>query len=128
MTASRLQIYKCQVCGIVVEVLDGGAGEVVCCGRPMQRMAERTGPEAARHEPRVEPAGGGARVRVGRDEPHPMLPKHFIQWIEVVADGRTCRQFLRPGDPPEASFPLAGQKVEAREFCNVHGLWKETGP
>jgi len=120
----QLQVYKCEVCGIVVEVLDGGAGEPVCCGQPMALMVERTADEGReKHVPVVEAAADGLRVKVG-SVPHPMEPKHFIQWIEVLADGRSCRRFLAPGQPPEADFAIRAGSVTVRELCNLHGLWK----
>ena len=121
----RTQIYKCKVCGIVTEVLDGGAGELVCCGQPMQLMTARTEDSTKeKHVPYVEKVAGGVRVRVGQNEAHPMLDKHWIQWIEVVVDGVQHRQFLNPGQAPEAFFPVTGKVITAREFCNLHGLWK----
>jgi superoxide reductase len=121
----RTQIYKCKVCGIVAEVLDGGAGELVCCGQPMQLMTARTEDSTKeKHVPYVEKVPGGVKVRVGRNEAHPMLDKHWIQWIEVVVDGVQHRQFLNPGQAPEAFFPVTGKDITAREFCNLHGLWK----
>jgi len=125
MATEKLQVYKCQVCGIIVEVLDGGAGELVCCGRPMQLMKENT-VDAARekHVPVVEETDAGVKVKVG-SVAHPMEEKHFIEWIEVVAGGRAYRQFLTPGQQPEAGFPLKVADIEAvREYCNVHGLWR----
>ena len=124
MATDRLQVYKCEICGIVAEVLDGGAGELVCCGEPMRLMEENT-VDASRekHVLVVTKVEGGFRVAVG-SVPHPMEAKHFIQWIELLADGRTYRQFLNPGEKPEAFFPLQAEKVAAREFCNLHGMWK----
>jgi superoxide reductase len=90
----------------------------------MNLLAENT-TDAARekHVPVVEKVAGGVRVKVG-SVAHPMEEKHFIEWIEVSADGRSCRQFLGPGDPPEAFFPTEAEQVTARESCNLHGLWK----
>jgi superoxide reductase len=124
MATDRLQVYKCEVCGIVAEVLDGGAGELVCCGEPMTLLEENT-VDASRekHVPVVTKVDGGLRVAVG-SVPHPMEAKHFIQWIELLADGRAYRQFLSPGEKPEAFFPVQAQKVTAREMCNLHGMWK----
>jgi len=123
MTA-RGQVYTCEVCGNVVEVLHEGRGQLVCCGRPMKLQEENT-VDASRekHVPVVTVEGGKVKVSVG-SVPHPMEEKHFIEWIEVVVDGRSCRQFLAPGDPPEAVFDLAGSQVTARAHCNIHGLWK----
>ena len=121
----KKQIYKCQVCGIVVEVLDGGAGECICCGKPMQAMQAKTEDATTeKHVPYIEQVEGGVKVRVGQNAAHPMEEKHWIQWIEVQTDGKSCRQFLNPGDAPEAVFPVTGDDVTAREFCNLHGLWK----
>jgi superoxide reductase len=121
----KLQVYKCEVCGIIAEVLDGGAGELVCCGEPMQLMAEKTEDAATeKHVPYIERADGGVKVRVGQNQAHPMEAKHWIQWIELLVDGKAYRQFLNPGDAPEAFFPVTGEDLTAREFCNIHGLWK----
>ena len=129
MTAERLQVYKCKVCGIVVEVLEGGAGEPVCCGEPMDLLAEKTEDAAVeKHVPYIEKTAEGIKVRIGQNAAHPMLDKHYIQWIEVVVDGRACRQFLKPGDAPEATFAVSGDVVGARELCNIHGLWKGQQP
>lgn len=124
MATERQQVYKCQVCGIIAEVLDGGAGELVCCGQPMELLVENTVDAAKeKHVPVVEKAKGGVKVTVG-SVPHPMEEKHYIEWIEVIADGRVCRQFLNPGDAPEAFFRVKAAEVVAREYCNLHGLWK----
>ncbi len=124
MATEKLQIYKCQVCGIVAEVLDGGAGELVCCGQPCTLLPAKTADEGKeKHVPVVEKVAGGIHVKVG-SVPHPMEEKHYIQWIEVVADGRTCRQFLRPGQAPEATLCLDADNVTVREQCNIHGLWE----
>lgn len=124
MATERQQVYKCQVCGIIAEVLDGGAGELVCCGQPMQLLVENTVDAAKeKHVPVVEAADGGVKVKVG-SAAHPMEEKHYIEWIEVIADGRVYRQFLKPGDSPEAFFPVEAAGVVAREYCNLHGLWK----
>ena len=119
----QLQVFKCPICGIVVEALDGGAGEPVCCGRRMTRMEAKTADAATeKHVPIITPDGDGIVVRVG-SVPHPMDTQHLIQWIQVLVDGKSYRQFLQPGDPPEARFPVQGDHVVAREFCNQHGLW-----
>lgn len=124
MATERQQVYKCQVCGIIAEVFDGGAGELVCCGQPMQLLVENTVDAAKeKHVPVVEAADGGVKVKVG-SAAHPMEEKHYIEWIEVIADGRVYRQFLKPGDAPEAFFPVEAAGVVAREYCNLHGLWK----
>jgi superoxide reductase len=122
--ATRLEIYKCEACGNIVEVLEGGGGELVCCGEPMKLMVENTVDAAKeKHVPVIEKVDGGYKVSVG-SVAHPMEDKHFIQWIELIADGKAYRQFLNPGDTPEATFNITADKVEAREYCNLHGLWK----
>ena len=122
--AERLQIYKCMACGIIVEVLDGGSGQMTCCGEPMKRLVEQTADAATeKHVPVIEKIEGGYKVKVG-SVPHPMAPEHFIEWIELLADGRAYRQFLEPGGAPEAVFDVQAESVSARELCNVHGLWK----
>ncbi len=120
----RLQVYKCEVCGNIVEVLHEGQGELVCCGEPMKLLVEGAVDAAKeKHVPVIEKISGGFKVKVG-SAPHPMEEKHFIEWIEVIADGMAYRQFLRPGDAPEAIFNIDAEQVTAREHCNIHGLWK----
>lgn len=123
MTAQG-QVYRCEVCGNVVEVLRAGQGSLVCCGQPMKLQAENT-VDASRekHVPVIERADGLVTVKIG-SVPHPMEEKHFIEWIEVVADGRSYRKFLAPGEAPEASFELTATELTARAYCNIHGLWK----
>ena len=120
----RLQIYKCDICGNIVELLHEGAGELVCCGQAMKHFAENTVDAAKeKHVPVIEKADGGLSVKVG-SVAHPMEEKHYIEWIEIVAGDKACRQFLKPGSAPEASFDIKADKVIAREYCNLHGLWK----
>lgn len=119
------QIYKCAKCGNIVEVLHTGAGELVCCGQPMELQKENTVDAAQeKHVPVIEKTENGYKVKVGF-VPHPMTDEHHIEWIElIVPDGRNCRKFLEPGDVPEAEFPTQAENVSARAFCNLHGLWK----
>ncbi len=122
--AEKLQIYKCQKCGIIVEVLHGGGGDLVCCGQEMERYIENAVDAAKeKHVPVIEKTASGVKVRVG-SAPHPMEEKHYIEWIEVLADGQAYRQFLNPGDAPEAEFAIQAENVTARAYCNIHGLWK----
>lgn len=124
MMAEKLQVYKCNVCGNIVEVLHGGAGELVCCGQPMELLVAKTADEGKeKHVPVIEKIDGGIKVKIG-SVPHPMEEKHHIEWIEVIADGKAYRQFLNAGDAPEAVFNIKADKISAREHCNVHGLWK----
>ena len=120
----RLQVYKCEVCGNIVEVLHEGKGELVCCKQPMKLFVENTVDAAKeKHVPVVEKTAGGVTVRVG-SVAHPMEEKHYIEWIEVIADGKVYRQFLKPTDTPEATFNIAAEQITAREYCNLHGLWR----
>lgn len=123
MTA-KLSVYKCMICGIVTEVLHGGDGELVCCGQPMKRLTENTTDAAKeKHVPVIEKIQGGYKVKVG-SIPHPMEEKHYIEWIELLADDKVCRRDLTPGQPAEAVFMIDAVNVSAREYCNLHGLWK----
>lgn len=118
------QVYKCNICGNIVEVLHAGVGQLVCCGQPMELLVERTedvGKE--KHVPVIEKTETGIRVKVG-SIPHPMEENHYIEWIEVIADGVIYRRFLNPGDKPEAGFEIVAENITVREYCNVHGLWK----
>ncbi len=122
--AEKLQVYKCEICGNIVEVLHGGDGELACCGQPMKLIVENTVDAAKeKHVPVIEKVPGGFKVKVG-SVAHPMEEKHFIEWIEITADGNAYRQFLCPGMVPEVTFMLDAATVTAREYCNIHGLWK----
>ncbi|MFP4040478.1 MAG: desulfoferrodoxin [Desulfosudaceae bacterium] len=122
--AERYQVYKCELCGNIVEVLYGSDGTLVCCDQDMLLLTENTVDAAKeKHVPVIEKTAGGIKVKVG-DVAHPMEEKHYIQWIELIADGKSCFQFLNPGDAPEAVFNVSADQVTAREYCNIHGLWK----
>ena len=122
MTKTR-EIYRCTVCGNVVEVLNPGA-MLSCCGQPMKLMKENTTDAAKeKHVPVIEPIEGGYRVKVGSVE-HPMLPEHYIQWIELLTPTDVLRHELQPGEKPEVIFLTDAKEVSAREYCNLHGLWK----
>ncbi len=122
--AERLQVYKCNVCGNIVEVLNGADGQLSCCGQDMVLLAGNTTDAAVeKHVPVMSKSADGWLVTVGSVE-HPMIDTHYIQWIELLADGKTYITFLKPGDKPQAFFPVQAEKVVAREYCNLHGLWK----
>ena len=122
--AKQLEVYKCEICGNIVEVLHAGAGELVCCGEPMVLMEENTVDAAKeKHVPVIEIGADSITVKVG-SVPHPMEASHYIEWVELIADGKAYRQFLKPGEAPEATFPVVAKQVTAREYCNLHGLWK----
>ena len=122
--AEKLEIYHCETCGNIVEVVAGGVGELVCCGEPMILLEEQTADATKeKHVPVTKQIDNGVKVKVG-SVPHPMLDEHYIDWIEVIADGKAYRQFLKPGDEPEATFCIDAKEITAREHCTVHGLWK----
>jgi len=122
--ANKLEIYKCQKCGIIVEVLHEGAGQLVCCGEPMVKLTVNTvDASKEKHVPVIEKLPDGYKVKIG-SVPHPMEEKHYIEWIELLADGIAYRKFLKPGDAPEAVFNVKANNVSAREHCNIHGLWE----
>lgn len=123
MTEKR-QIYRCAVCGNIVEVVNAGAGSLACCEQPMKLMKENTSDGAKeKHVPVVERIEGGYKVSVGSVE-HPMTDAHYIQWIEISHGSETHRKYLTPSDKPEATFITDAKEVTAREYCNLHGLWK----
>lgn len=124
MTEIR-EIYKCNVCGNIVEVVHTGVGELVCCGEPMQLMKPQTEDSTKeKHVPYVEKTDNGILVKIGQNQDHPMEEKHHIEWIQVITEDASYRQFLHPGDKPQATFPIKNTKIIAREYCNIHGLWK----
>lgn len=119
----RLQVYKCEVCGNIVEVLHAGAGELVCCDQPMKLVEAKTEEQGKeKHVPVIEKTDMGVKVKVG-SVPHPMEEKHYIEWVAVHTDHGVFRKFLNPNEKPEAEFEITGKVTGAREYCNVHGLW-----
>ena len=122
--AIKMGIYKCEVCGNIVEVLHEGAGELVCCNQPMTLLVENTvDASQEKHVPVIEKTADGYRVTVGSVR-HPMEEKHYIEWISLCAGGKTYRKYLNPGDEPVAEFCIDASEVTAHELCNLHGLWK----
>ena len=118
------EIYKCNVCGNVIDVISAGAGELVCCGQPMELLKEKAEDEGQeKHVPVIEKTDSGVNVKVGSVE-HPMDDNHYIAWIELIVDGKSYQKFLKPGDKPEAMFEVKSDNLEAREYCTIHGLWK----
>ena len=119
----RLQVYKCEICGNIVEVLHEGKGQLVCCGQPMKLLEGKTEEQGKeKHVPVVEKTEKGVKVKVG-SVPHPMEEKHYIEWIEVVTSNGALHKFLKPTDKPEAEFETKEGIVQVREYCNIHGLW-----
>lgn len=122
--AERNQVYKCAICGNIVEVLHGAGGTLVCCGQPMDLLVENTTDAATeKHVPVVESVDGKTKVTVG-SVAHPMVDEHYIEWVELIAGGRVFRTYLQPGETPEAVFNVMAGGVIAREYCNLHGLWR----
>lgn len=118
------QIYKCNICGNIIEMVHAGDGELVCCGKPMQLKTENTEDAAKeKHVPVIEKTDNGFKVTIG-EVLHPMTEEHHIEWIELIADGKVYRKFLNVGDAPIAEFCIKADEVTAREYCNLHGLWK----
>ena len=117
------QVYKCEICGNIVEVIHESAGTLICCGQPMTLQVENTVDAAKeKHVPVVEKVEGGVLIKVGTIE-HPMLEKHYIEWIEVQTSNKIYRKYLNPGDEPEALFLVEEEVLCVREYCNIHGLW-----
>lgn len=121
--AQALQVYKCETCGLMVQVMHEGV-DPVCCGEPMVLMEENTVDAAKeKHVPVIEKGDGKVTVKVG-SVPHPMEPEHYIEWIQIKTDGKVMTQFLEPGQKPEAVFEVEADTITALESCNLHGLWK----
>lgn len=123
MTEVR-QVYKCEICGNMVEVIHKAGGSLVCCNKPMTLLVENTVDAAVeKHVPAIEKIQGGVIVRVGEVE-HPMTEEHHIEWIGVHTANKLYRKWLKPGEKPEAIFKTDEEVLFAREYCNIHGLWK----
>lgn len=122
--AEKKEIYKCDLCGIVSEIVHEGNGVLVCCGKPTKKMTEQTADVTTeKHVPLIEKQENGYLVTVGSTL-HPMEEKHYIEWVELIADGVIHRKHLQPNDEPKAFFDVQANEVSAREYCNLHGLWK----
>lgn len=118
------EIYRCSVCGNIVEVVHASGGTLSCCGQPMTLLKENSVDAATeKHVPVIEKIEGGYKVKVGEVE-HPMLDNHYIEWIELVEESKIQRRHLKPGDKPEAVFMTDSDNVYAREYCNLHGHWR----
>ncbi|MFA5532150.1 MAG: desulfoferrodoxin [Candidatus Shapirobacteria bacterium] len=118
------QIYKCNVCGNIVEVVHTGVGQLVCCGQPMELLAAKDKDIGfEKHVPIIEKTETGVNVTVG-SIPHPMEENHYIEFIEIIADGKVCRKFLKPGNKPIVSFEIKTDNIEVIAYCNIHGLWQ----
>lgn len=125
MSTERLQIYKCEVCGNIIEIMHQASGELVCCEKPMKLQKENTvDTSREKHVPVLEDNGITITVKVGAT-PHPMTPEHYIEWIEVINNDYVNRKYLKPDGKPEADFYVHKQPgLILREYCNLHGLWK----
>lgn len=122
----NLQINKCNKCGNIVEILHGQGAPLVCCGENMELLEEQTADTSIeKHVPFIEELEDGYKVRIGENQEHPMVEKHYIQWIELIVGSKIYRKELTPNDTPEVVFKIEkSQNVIAREYCNIHGLWK----
>lgn len=120
----QIEVYKCFICGNIIEVLKKGSGKIVCCNKTMALLEENTHDAAnEKHIPVIEETNDGYKVSIG-SVPHPMEEKHYIEWIELTVDNKVYKQFLHPNEPPEAFFPIKGKNVFSRGYCNLHELWK----
>jgi len=118
------QIWKCNICGNIIEVLHEGADALICCGQPMNLQEEKTTEQEGneKHTPIIERTENGIKVKIGSVE-HPMTEEHYIEWIEIISDDKSQKKFLKSGDKPEAEFNTTSKNVVARTYCNLHGLW-----
>jgi superoxide reductase len=120
-----LQVYKCKICGNIVEVLHKGIGQLVCCGQPMNLLEEKSEDQGKeKHVPVTEKTARGIKVKVG-SIPHPMEEKHYIEWIEIKTSNGICKKFLKTGDLPEVEFDIEEDILQVRAYCNIHGLWSK---
>ena len=118
-------IYKCEICGNIVEVLHEGAGALVCCGEEMKKLEEKTEDASTeKHVPYIEETSDGLLVKIGQNQAHPMEEKHYIEWIQLITEDGLYRKFLEPDSQPQALFDISEKPIGAREYCNIHGLWK----
>lgn len=123
--AKKFDVLKCSVCGNIVELVHVGGGKLVCCGKNMDILEEKTADTSAeKHVPFIEKVEGGYNVKIGEKAKHPMTEEHYIEFIEVIADSKVYTKYLKSGSEPEAFFPIDAENIIVREYCNLHGLWK----
>ena len=122
---NKNEVYKCEVCGNIVEVLTVGGGELFCCQKTMVLQTENIiDASMEKHIPIIEQDSKKITVIVGEVD-HPMEKSHYIEWVEIVVDGKVYRQNLKPNDKPLAKFNISNaENIIARAYCNLHGLWK----
>lgn len=122
--AKKLELYKCEICGNIVEVNHPSTGTLSCCNQEMNLLTENTVDAALeKHVPVVKKIDGGFKVNVGIVE-HPMVDNHYIEWIELISGDNVYTKFLNPGEKPEATFMIDVEDAKARAYCNIHGNWK----
>ena len=120
------EIYKCDVCKNIVEVVDSSDGILVCCDQNMKLLKPKTEDKGnEKHVPIIEKTDKGYKVIVGKVL-HPMEDEHFIEWIELIEGKKSYQKFLKPKDQPIAFFETDAKEVIAREHCNIHGLWESS--
>ena len=118
------QVYRCEKCGNIVEVVHESGGELTCCGQAMTLLIENSvDASKEKHIPVITKDNNSYKVTVG-SVPHPMEEKHYIEFIEIIADDKVYRKYLKPGDAPEATFAVITNTISVRAYCNLHGLWK----
>ncbi len=122
----KLELYKCKICGNLVQVLINGAGELVCCAQPMEKLVEKyeeNNELAEKHVPVVEQIDDGTLVTLRK---HPMNSEHYIQFIEVISKdkSRLSLKFFNPNDKAEFEIKGFSNELYALEYCNIHGLWR----
>jgi superoxide reductase len=123
--ATLKAIYKCEICGNIVEVLHEGIGALICCGKEMKKFEEKTDDSSnEKHVPFIQQTDDGILVKIGENQDHPMDENHYIEWIQLLTSDGMYRKFLHPGDKPQALFKINEKYLGAREYCNIHGLWK----
>ena len=120
-----LQVYRCKICGNIVELVHSGAGELVCCGQPMKLQTENTvDADHEKHVPVIEKTENGYLIKIGQT-PHPMTQEHYIEWIEIITESGSHKNFLKPNDKPESEFCISNEPLSVRAYCNLHRLWKK---
>ena len=122
----KLELYKCNICGNLTQVILSGVGELVCCGEPMQKLEakyEENNELAEKHVPTIETEENKKVVKLKN---HPMSMEHYIQFIEAITKDKSTvyLKYLNPEDIAEFEINNLEEDIEALEHCNIHGLWR----
>jgi len=128
--AEKLDMYKCDDCGMIIQVIIEGDGKLVCCDEEMELLVPHGLSDEMLNEKHIpvfvkSDTEEGGEIRIG-SMPHPMIPEHYIMFAEAIAPDKSHfkLKYLNPGDEPKMLLKHSLDKISAKIYCNLHGLWE----